>query len=112
MDGDALMQYILKLKGVAEEEEKYTLPSDFLMEMLELNEAVSEYEMDPDNNKKEVAVSSWQKHIGQLTEGLETVTTQYDRSNNEGLLKQVKDLYYRKKYLLRIQQRINTFAAH
>ena len=38
---DATIQYVLKLKGLVEEEEKYPLPPDFLMEVMELNENLS-----------------------------------------------------------------------
>lgn len=112
MNEDATMQYVLKLKGITEDEEKYNLPADFLMEMMELNEAVSDYEMEPDEEKKQLAVGSWQEQIEQLNREMEMVTKKYDETGNKDLLKQIKDLYYRKKYLLRIQERINTFATH
>lgn len=112
MNEDAAMQYVLKLKGVTEDEEKYNLPADFLMEMMELNETVSDYEMEPDEEKKQLAVGSWQGLMDQLNKEIETVAREYEETDNEVLLKQLKDLYYRKKYLLRIQERINTFAAH
>src|SRR4051812_46350655 len=38
---DATIQYILKLKGLVEDEEKYPLPPEFLMEVMELNENLS-----------------------------------------------------------------------
>src|SRR6478735_4428911 len=41
-DPDRTMGYILKLHGVIEEEEAYKLPPAFLMDMMELNEAVDE----------------------------------------------------------------------
>lgn len=110
-DKDATMQYLLRLKGVLEEEEKYNLPPGFLMEMMELNEAVSDYELEPDEKKLQWAVGSWQAQMEQLNKELETIINEYEEMGNEGLLRQIKDLYYRKKYLLRIQERINTFAA-
>src|SRR5260221_6767067 len=41
-DKNATIKYILQLKGLLEEEEKYALPPDFLMEMMELNENLTE----------------------------------------------------------------------
>src|SRR5690242_8336521 len=35
---DETIKYVLKLKGLLEEEEKYELPAEFLMEVLEINE--------------------------------------------------------------------------
>ena len=46
---DGTMAYILKLNGLLEDEEKYALPPAFLMEMMDLNESVSDYEDDPAN---------------------------------------------------------------
>ena len=108
----ATLKYVLGLKGILEEEEKYNLPPEFLMEMMELNEAVSEYEMDEDAQKKQLAVSSWQKQDNALNKELGILTEQYDETKDEPLLMQIKDLYFRKKYLLRIQERIDTFATH
>jgi len=112
MNEDALVHYILKLKAVAEDEEKYNLPADFLMAMMELNEAVSDYEAAPEEPAKELAIRNWQEQMQPLQQQLEALTKQYDQTGEETLLQQIKDLYYRKKYLLRIQERINTFAAH
>ena len=39
---DETIKYVLQLKGLLEEEEKYQLPPDFLMEVMELNETLSE----------------------------------------------------------------------
>src|SRR5215210_3532333 len=37
---DETIKYVLQLKGLLEEGEKYELPPDFLMEVLEINEAL------------------------------------------------------------------------
>src|SRR6185436_17201051 len=39
---DQTIKYVLQLKGLLEEEEKYQLPPEFLMEMMALNEELSE----------------------------------------------------------------------
>ena len=110
----ATMAYILKMNNLLEDEEKYSLPPDFLMEMMELNEAISEYELEPTNqDMKEEAIKSlqvqvdyWQKEIQPLVDRFET------GERDKTLLLEIKDYYFRKKYLLRIQERIATFAAH
>ena len=45
---DELMKYVLHLKGLLHEEEKYDLATDFLMEVLEINEALMNMEMEGD----------------------------------------------------------------
>jgi len=111
-NAEATMHYILKMKGVVEDEEKYNLPPDFLMEMMELNEAISDYEKEEDEKKKQLVIDSWQELMHYLNEETEALTSEYDKTGNEQLLTRIKDMYFRKKYLLRIQERINTFAAH
>ena len=110
---DATMAYILKLNGVLEDEEKYNLPPAFLMEMMDLNEAISDYEMEPDNEaaRKQAATAldeqleQWDNATAQLT------TTFTNEGDTKELLLKIKDQYFRKKYLLRIKERIDRFAA-
>jgi len=95
-DQDATIQYLLKIKGLLQEEEKYPLPPDFLMEVMELNENLSE--------DSASAIEAFEENIytdvKSIIEGYndETVT------NNE--LLQLKEYYYKKKYLQRILDRI------
>src|SRR5262245_24998729 len=71
---DATMAYILKMNALLEEEEKYSLPPGFLMEMMELNEAVSEMEMNPDDETAkqeglammESEMSGWNEEVQPL----------------------------------------------
>ncbi len=90
------IKYILQLKGLLQEEEKYQLPPDFLMEVMELNESLS------DNSANEVAVFEKEiyEKVRPIIEGYndETVT-------KEDLLT-LKDYYFRKKYLQRILERM------
>lgn len=109
---DATMQYILKEENILKDEEKYSLPPNFLMEMMELNEAISDYEMEPDDAKKQAAINNWEEQMQQINTAVNTLTTRYDESKEKDLLSSLKDFYFRKKYLLRIQERINTFAPH
>ncbi|TKB95079.1 iron-sulfur cluster co-chaperone HscB C-terminal domain-containing protein, partial [Pedobacter cryophilus] len=48
---DQLLAYVLAAKGELEEGEKYELPQDFLMEMMEVNEAFMELEFDADEQQ-------------------------------------------------------------
>ena len=45
---DDTLKYVLQLKGLLEEEEKYQLPPDFLMEVLEINEQLMDTADDPE----------------------------------------------------------------
>jgi molecular chaperone HscB len=110
---DAVMAYILQLSGLLEEEEKYTLPPAFLMEMMDLNEAVSDYEAEPDNSQYagmakealDTQMHDWQAMVTPLTTRFNGGDTSTE------LLLQIKDAYFRHKYLTRIQDRLNSITA-
>ncbi len=112
-NADATMAYILKMNELLEDEEKYSLPPAFLMEMMDLNESISDYEMKPDNESlKTQATQALQEQLDNWNEDLEPLTAAYEGGNtSKELLLQIKDYYFRKKYLLRILERINTFAT-
>ena len=112
-DSDATMAYILKLQGLLEEEEKYALPPAFLMEMMDLNEAVSESEIDPENtDARDMATNDLNEQLELWTDAMKLLTDRYAQGEQDtDLLLQIKDMYFRKKYLLRIKERIDRFAA-
>jgi molecular chaperone HscB len=110
---DATMAYILKLNDLLMDEEKYNLPPDFLMEMMELNEAISDYETEPENlNAQQQATTALQAQLAEWGSNVAPLTTRYDGGEQTtALLLKIKDYYFRRKYLLRIKERINSFAA-
>src|SRR6187200_25107 len=55
---DETIKYVLQLKGLLEEEEKYQLPPDFLMEVLEINEKLMDAKMEDDPELKQNIQSS------------------------------------------------------
>ncbi len=119
-DADATTAYILKLNGLLQDEEKYNLPSSFLMEMMDMNEAVSDMETNPvmvsPAEPQAYPVSSAQRMLDEQLELWESATKLLTDRFEAGdhtteLLLQVKDQYFRKKYLLRIKERIDRFAA-
>jgi molecular chaperone HscB len=93
---DETIKYILQLKGLLQEEEKYQLPPDFLMEVMELNE-----------NFSDESAAQIETFGGQLHEEVKTIIENYnDAFVTNGQLLQLKDYYYKKKYLQRILDRI------
>ncbi len=110
---DATMAYILKLNSVLEDEEKYNLPPAFLMEMMDINEAISDYEAMPGNEDvRQMAVNSLNEQLELWDDATKLLVQRYDNGQTgEALLLQIKDQYFRKKYLLRIKERIDKFAT-
>jgi len=93
---DETIKYLLQLKGLLEEEEKYQLPPEFLMEMMELNEELSE------NSAKQIA--DIEKEIYRQVKDI--IENYDDAGITTAELLKVKEYYYKKKYLQRILDRI------
>ncbi len=110
---DATMAYVLKLHNLLENEEKYALPSAFLMEMMDINEAVSDCEADQKNeDARQMATNSLNEQLELWDDATKLLVDRFEKGDkNNELLLQIKDRYFRKKYLLRIKERIDRFAA-
>ena len=94
---DATIKYVLQLKGLLEEEEKYQLPPDFLMEVMELNETLSGDSAGTlDRFENDIY-----RDVKPIIEGYDDVTI-----TTAALLK-VKEYYFKKKYLQRILDRLD-----
>jgi molecular chaperone HscB len=94
---DLTLQYFLQMKGLIEEGEQYKLPSDFLMEVMDLNEL----KMDgaaPDeiNRKAQMLEEEIFSEIKPLLESYE------DQKATQTDLLKIKDYYYKKKYIDRL----------
>ena len=93
---DQTIKYVLQLKGLLEDEEKYQLPPAFLMEMMELNE-----ELSADSVKQIVELETvLYREVAPIIENYNDAT-----ASNADLLK-LKEYYYKKKYLQRILDRL------
>lgn len=106
---DETIKYVLHLKELIEEEEKYQLPPDFLMEVLEINEKLMDARDEPELKL------NLQSAIDNLTSEIyepvkETVEHYQEGVTTEKELLQVKEYYYKKKYLQRIQQQLNEMS--
>jgi molecular chaperone HscB len=109
---DATMAYILKVNNLLEDEEKYQLPNDFLMEMMDINEAISDYEASESEDARQMAANSLNEQLELWDAATNRLTEKFEKGDkSEALLLQIKDQYFRKKYLLRIKERIDRFAS-
>ena len=110
-DPDKRLEYILRSHNLLAEGAKPQLPSDFLMEMMDINERMMEVDDETELGHITAEVLAIEGDIDEgiagLTAGYETLhdTAKADRLNK------ITDFYYRQKYLLRIKDSLNTFAA-
>jgi len=91
------IKHILVLKQQLADDEKYALPPEFLMEMMEINEAIAD-----DNTEVE-------KQMVIVEDELKLEVTNILENNlmDEASLQKVKAYYFKMKYLKRLQNRVN-----
>ena len=96
---DKTIEYFLQTKGIVETDEKYQLPNDFLMEMMEINETLEE----KDGVTVTAELAAIEKDLyGQIEPILKDRTLHHNTTSLETL----KSYYYKKKYIQRILARL------
>ena len=106
------IEYILELHNMLAEEDKYTLPQDFLMDMMDVNEALMDLESDPDPGRLMTISSEIDQLEASLFDEQKLLTDEFDAKTNadpNSILLKIKDIWYREKYLQRIRTSINKF---
>ena len=93
---DETIKYVLELKGLLAADEKYQLPPDFLMEMMDLNENLS---------------ADSATFINDIEAGLydevKDIIEHYNDNTSPEALQKVKAYYFKKKYVQRILERLD-----
>ncbi|WP_369803561.1 Fe-S protein assembly co-chaperone HscB [Mucilaginibacter sp. MD40] len=110
-DPNKVLEYILKLHDLVSEGAKPQLPADFLMEMMDINERLMEIESAEQFGEISAEVAAIE---GDMNQELNSLTRDYDTLNDtakENRLNEIANIYYRQKYLLRIKESLDTFAA-
>lgn len=94
---DSTIKYVLELKGMIYEGEKYQLPQSFLLEVMELNE------MKMDNAEPDIILRAAQTLQEEIYLPVKTVIENLKGNDiTENHLLQLKEYYYKKKYLDRL----------
>jgi len=109
---DSRLKYVLELQDILEPEGQNKLPQDFLMEMMDLNEALMELEMDFDAERFQQTRAQIQNFEQQLRTDMAPVMDKFDRGvPDAAIAEQLKDFYLKRRYLLRIQENLDKFAS-
>ncbi len=103
------LEQILFNKGILITDEKYALAPDFLMEMMEINEAIMDLSLEPDTTSATKLKTQVEVMNADINESLHLAAKSYDEAseNQDAILLKIKDFYYRRKYLMRIQDSLN-----
>jgi len=105
-DFDLRMRYVLDLADVMEEEGKAKLPQDFLMEMMDINEAIMDLQMDYDPDSQSKIIAQIDEFEQELKASISDDLLKY-KGQGDFDLSQIKDYYLKKKYLRRIKDNLN-----
>lgn len=109
---DTRMRYVLQLKGILAEEGQNTIPQDFLMSMMDINEALMELEFDNAPVAREQVAQQLAEQETSIYADITDIITNYDDAiATDEQLEKVKDYYLKKRYLLRIRENLNKFAT-
>jgi len=111
-DPDNRVRYVLELKGLlGQNHENPVLPQDFLMEMMDVNEALMELNSDFDMER----YSNTLQAVKNLETELETsiqpiISTWTEATGSDADLQKVQEYFFKKRYLLRIKENLSKFA--
>ncbi len=102
----ARLAYILKEKEIIDPEEKYKLPPMFLGEMMDINEALMELQFEPNKETQDKITNEVKQKEEVLFEEVKAFFESdiFELNDENSLL--LKDYYYKKKYLARIQEKL------
>jgi molecular chaperone HscB len=108
-DPDLRMRYILQMHGLlGDEQQPAALPQSFLMDMMDINEALMEQEFDFEEKRFEEVQNQVQELENQLNQSIapQLLVTNSD-SAWEAALVAIRDFYLKKRYLLRIKENLS-----
>ena len=111
---DQRMAYLLRRHGMFEEGKQEQLPPDFLMDMMDLNEQLMDLEIAPEPAAQDRIVAEVDTLADTLDAGIQPVLAGYEQlpaDHRPAALQQIRTYYLKKRYLLRIQQQVATFAT-
>lgn len=103
---DELINYVLTQKNLLEKDEKYILPPQFLMEMMDLNEAIADGQAeDGTSNDLKIRLETLESNMYEVVKDIVEDYKEGITSKEE--LLQVKEYYFKKKYLERLKDQLD-----
>lgn len=104
---DTRLRHFLEVKGVLGEEGSNEVPQDFLMEIMEVNEALMELEFEDDPTVRNKTVALIERLEADLRSEVAEIFAHYDdETATTKQLLTLKDYYLKRRYLLRLREKI------
>ncbi len=112
-DFHARMEYILREEGYLGDNDRNALDPAFLQDMMEVNETLMELEFDYDPDTYRRIRTAVGEIEARERLAIQPYLSRYEDSGTErtAILQAVKDFFLKHKYVWRIQQKLDKFAA-
>ncbi|MEM7574851.1 MAG: iron-sulfur cluster co-chaperone HscB C-terminal domain-containing protein [Bacteroidota bacterium] len=104
MDDDQRLHHLLSLEGVLAAEGENKVPQDFLMEIMDINEALMELEFEEDPALRAKATALIEELEQQLSSQVADLRESNSLTGND--FTRLKDYYLKHRYLLRLQEKM------
>lgn len=101
---DETLKYVLQLKGLMTDDEKYQLPPAFLMEVMEINESLMDDAGEDDSQRLQERIAALQNEIYSTVKPI--IEGYKDGEATKEQLLAIKEYYFKKKYIDRIKKEL------
>jgi len=102
------IRHILSILNAEPEEGKEKMPQDFLMSMMDINEAIMDHKMDPSADGETAIKNQLDNFSQELKTNFDTAVADFDFQNpSEEKLDIIKDYYLKSKYLKRLLDNVS-----
>ena len=109
-DPQSIVKHLLEENGYLEPDQKEQLSPDFLMEMMDLNEMLMDLEGAYDQQGYKAAKDQMAEHLDEVDQKLVQLKSLNPKELSKGQWEEIKENYFKSRYLLRIQEKMNTLA--
>lgn len=99
------VKHILELNELLTDA-KESMSPDFLMQMMDINEAIMEMKMDPDGAQKAKVLKEVEEFESDLDSEFQTAAQLYDTSGDPSTLHTIKDNFLKRRYLRRMKENL------
>ncbi len=105
-DENKRISHILELHDALPKEGEAKVPQEFLMEMMDLNEALMELEFGEDPSLLQKVTDSLNEIRSNISKEAQTAMSSWDTSQESAALIIVRDYYLKMQYLRRIEEKL------
>lgn len=111
IDPDRRIRYVLEIKGLLGDEGALPpMPPDFLLDVMDINEALMALELDFDAARYADTLREVDRLEQQMNREIDPILDRYTDPAGDPDLPAVRDYFLKKRYLLRIRENLAKFA--